>query len=58
MKEVPYILESNPHLIFAACIVRMARTLALSFGQNPALDRESNPHSILIHICPFGPLQL
>jgi hypothetical protein len=26
----------------------MARTPALSFFQNPALDRESNPHSILI----------
>jgi len=28
----------------------MARTVALSFFQNPALDRESNPHAILICI--------
>jgi len=28
----------------------MARTVALSFFQNPALNRESNPHAILIHI--------
>jgi len=28
----------------------MAHTVALSFLQNPALDRESNPHAILIHI--------
>jgi hypothetical protein len=40
------------------CIVRTARTPALSFGQTPALDRESNPHSILICICIFSPLQL
>jgi len=26
----------------------MARTAALSFFQNPALDLESNPHTILI----------
>jgi hypothetical protein len=41
---IPYILQSNPHLVFAACIVRTACTPALSFGQTPALDRESNPH--------------
>ena len=28
------------------CIVLTARTAALSFFQNPALDRESNPHLI------------
>jgi len=28
----------------------MAHTTALSSFQNPALDRESNPHAILIHI--------
>jgi len=28
----------------------MARTAALSFFQNPALDRKSNPHAILIRI--------
>jgi len=28
----------------------MARTVALSFFQNPALDRESNPHVIVIRI--------
>jgi hypothetical protein len=28
------------------CIVLTARTPALSFFQNPALDRESNPHLI------------
>ena len=26
------------------CIVLTARTAAVSFLQNPALDRESNPH--------------
>ena len=31
-------------------IVLRARTAALSFFQNPALDRESNPHAILICI--------
>ena len=28
------------------CIVLTARTAALSFFQNPALDRKSNPHLI------------
>jgi hypothetical protein len=62
--ELPYILESNPHpnlirtSFLPPCIVCTARTPALSFGQTPALDRESNPHSILIRICPFSPLQL
>jgi hypothetical protein len=32
------------------CIVLTARTAALSFFQNPALDRESNPHAILIRV--------
>ena len=32
------------------CIVLTARTTALSFFQNPALDHESNPHAILIGI--------
>ena len=32
------------------CIVLTARTAALSFFQNPTLDRESNPHAILIRI--------
>jgi len=36
----------------------MARTVALSFFQNPALDCESNPHAIIIHIWFFSPLQL
>jgi hypothetical protein len=40
------------------CSILTARTPALSFGQTPALDREPNPHSILIHICMFSPLQL
>ena len=31
-------------------IVLTARTAALSFFQNPALDRESNPRAILIRI--------
>jgi hypothetical protein len=30
------------------CIVLTARTPALSFFQNPALDRESNPHLIFL----------
>jgi len=28
----------------------MARIAALSFFQNPALDRESDPHAIIIRI--------
>jgi len=32
------------------CIVLTARTAAPSFFQNPALDRESNPHVIVIRI--------
>ena len=32
------------------CIVLMARTAALSFFQNPALDHKSNPHPIIIRI--------
>ena len=32
------------------CIVLTARTAALSFFQNPAVDRDSNPHAILIRI--------
>jgi len=32
------------------CIVLTERTAAISFFQNPALDRESNPHAILISI--------
>jgi hypothetical protein len=64
LASIPYILESNPHpnlirtSFLPAWIVRTARTPALSCGQNPALDRESNPHSILIRICLFSPLQL
>jgi len=40
------------------CIVLTARTAALSFFQNPAHDRESNPHVILIRISFFSPLKL
>jgi len=36
----------------------MARTVAPSFFQNPALDRESNPHAIVTHIWFFSPLKL
>ena len=32
------------------CIVLTARTADLSFFQNPAQDRESNPHAILIRM--------
>ena len=32
------------------CIFLTARTAAPTFFQNPALDRKSNPHAILIHI--------
>jgi hypothetical protein len=32
------------------CIALTARKAALSFFQYPALDRESNPHAILIRI--------
>jgi len=32
------------------CIVLTTRTAALSFFQNPALDRGSNPHAIIIRI--------
>jgi len=38
----------NNRLLY--CIVLTARTAALSFFQNPAHDRESNPHAILIRI--------
>jgi hypothetical protein len=40
------------------CIVLTAPTEALSFFQNPALDRESNPHAILTRIWFFNPLKL
>ena len=40
------------------CIVLTARTAALSFFQNPALDHESNLHMIMIHIWFFTPLKL
>jgi len=36
--------------ILLYCIILTARTAALSFFQNPALDRESNQHAILILI--------
>jgi len=36
------------------CIVLKARTVVLSFFQNPALDCESNPHAILIRIWFFS----
>jgi len=36
----------------------MARTAALSFFQNPALDCEFNPHAILIRIWFFCHLKL
>jgi len=39
------------------CIVLTARTAA-PFFQNPALDRESNLHSIVIHVGFFSPLKL
>jgi len=44
--NILYIINKTIHY----CIVFTARTAALSFFQNPALDRESNPHAILIHI--------
>jgi len=40
------------------CVVLTARTVGLSFFQNPAHDRESNPQAILIRIWFFGPLIL
>ena len=40
------------------CIVLTARTAALSFFQNPALDGESNPHAILNRTWFFIPLKL
>jgi len=36
----------------------MARTAALSFFQNPAHDRKSNLHAIIIRIRFFSPLTL
>jgi hypothetical protein len=44
------ILYNIINKIINNCIVHTARTPALSFFQNPVLDRESNPHSILIRI--------
>jgi hypothetical protein len=40
------------------CIVLTTRTAAVSFFQNPALDRISNPHAILIRIWFFSSLKL
>jgi len=40
------------------CIVLTAHTAALSFFQNPAHDRESNPQAILIRIWIFCPVKL
>jgi hypothetical protein len=40
------ILYNIINKIINNCIVLTARTAALSFFQNPALDRESNPHMI------------
>ena len=40
--------KENNKLLY--CIVLTARTAALSFFQNPAHDRESNWHAILIRI--------
>jgi hypothetical protein len=40
------------------CIFLTALTAALSFFQNPTLDRESNPHAILIRIWIFSPLKM
>jgi hypothetical protein len=59
-EHIKYRIFSNLiHTSFLpSCIVHTARTPALSFGQNPPLDRESNPRSILISICIFSPLQL
>jgi hypothetical protein len=47
LSKLPYILEFNLHLVFAR---KKVSTPAVSFFQNPALDRESNPHPILICI--------
>jgi hypothetical protein len=44
------ILYNIINKIINNCIVLTERTPALSFFQNPALDRESNPNSILIRI--------
>jgi len=40
------------------CIALTACTAALSCFQNPAHDRESNPHAILIRIWCFSPPKL
>jgi hypothetical protein len=32
------------------CVVLTARSAAVSFFQNPALNHESNPHTIIIRI--------
>ena len=41
---------SKINKIINYCIVLMARTAAVSYFQNPTLDREFNPHAILISI--------
>ena len=41
---------SKINKIINYCIVLMARTAAVSFFQNPAFDRKSNTHAILIRI--------
>jgi hypothetical protein len=55
--ELTYILESNPHLVFAALLNERKKLVhrLYNFFQNPALDRESYPHSILIRIWFFSP---
>jgi hypothetical protein len=54
-KLLPYILKSNLHLVFASFLneKKLVHRL-LSFFQNPTLDLESNPHSILIRIWFFS----
>jgi len=40
------------------CIVLRARTATLLFFQNPAHDRESNPHATVIRIGFLSPLKM
>ena len=44
------IINNKQNNKFLYCIVLTARTAALLFFQNPAHDRESNPHAILFRI--------
>jgi len=56
--NILYIINNKYNNKLLYCIALTARTAALLFLKNPAHDRESNPHAILIRIWFFSPLKL